>query len=251
MRIKERYRTSLGFACAVVFLLGIWLIASVWVQKTVLPSPVTVFEKLPLLFSKGMLQHVTASLYRIAVGMGAAVLLGFLLGLLMGSLPQWQSFFSPLIYLTYPIPKMALLPIVMLLGGLGDLSKIIMIILIVTPQVLVAVRDAVLEIPAYYYDVYRCIGAQKIKLFYKITLPACLPAVFSTSRVSLGTAISILFFTENYGTEYGMGYFIMDAWMRMDYPAMYGGILLLSLLGLILFVLLDVLAAGMMRWRHS
>lgn len=249
-KIMTRYRTSFGFVAALCFLFGIWLIASLLVQKTVLPSPITVLEKLPLLFSKGMLQHVTASLYRIAIGMGVAVLLGFLLGLLMGSLPRWQSFFSPLIYLTYPIPKMALLPIVMLLGGLGDLSKIIMIVLIVTPQVLVAVRDAVLEIPAHYYDVYRCIGGKKSKLFYKITLPACLPAVFSTSRVSLGTAISILFFTENYGTEYGMGYFIMDAWMRMDYPAMYGGILLLSLLGLVLFILLDVLADKTMRWRN-
>ena len=62
--------------------------------------------------------------------------------------------------------------------------------------------------------------------------------------------ISILFFTENYGTEFGMGYFIMDAWMRMDYPAMYGSILLLSLLGLVLFILLDLLANRVMPWRR-
>lgn len=250
MKIKRNYWRSIVFLGALLFLLALWQLASLIFQKTVLPSPITVFQQLPLLFEKNMAVHLLASLYRISVGMGLAVLLGFLLGLLMGSLPKWQSFFSPLVYLTYPIPKMALLPIVMLLGGLGDLSKIIMIILIVTPQVLVAVRDAVAEIPPHYYDVYRCIGASRGRLFRKITLPACLPAIFSTSRVSLGTAISILFFTENYGTEFGMGYFIMDAWMRMDYPAMYGSILLLSLLGLVLFILLDLLANRVMPWRR-
>lgn len=117
---------------------------------------------------------------------------------------------------------MALLPIVMLLGGLGNISKIIMIMLIVLPQVTIAVRDAVRNIPQNYYDIYQTLQAKKPTIFLAVTLPSSLPAVFSSLRVSLGTALSILFFTENYGTEYGMGYFIMDAWTRMDYPAMYG-----------------------------
>ena len=242
-------RRMLSFMGAGIFLLVIWQGASLLLAKPLLPSPVTVIQALPALVQRDLFRHLGASLWRIALGMVLAVLLGFLLGLLIASLPRWKNFFDPLVYLTYPIPKMALLPIVMLLGGLGDLSKVIMIVLIVTPQVLVAVRDAIEEIPGHYYDVYRVIGASSWQTFGKITFPATLPAIFSTSRVSLGTAISILFFTENYGTEYGMGYFIMDAWMRMDYPAMYAAILILSLLGLVLFVALDLLAKWVMPWR--
>lgn len=240
----------LFFGIAGLFLLVLWQIASLLVAKTLLPSPITVIAALPDLVAHDLVAHLQASLWRIGVGMVLSILLGFFLGLLIASLPKWKSFFDPIVYLTYPIPKMALLPIVMLLGGLGDASKILMIILIVTPQVLVAVRDAIEEIPTHYYDVYRVLGASASLRFAKITLPACLPAIFSTSRVSLGTAISILFFTENYGTEFGMGYFIMDAWLRMDYPAMYGGILVLSLLGLVLFVALDLLATKIMPWRQ-
>lgn len=244
-------KKMLFFTIAGLFLLLLWQIASLLVAKTLLPSPITVILALPDLVARNLGVHLQASLWRIGVGMVLSILLGFVLGLLIASLPKWKSFFDPIVYLTYPIPKMALLPIVMLLGGLGDGSKILMIILIVTPQVLVAVRDAIEEIPKHYYDVYRVIGASASLRFTKITLPACLPAIFSTSRVSLGTAISILFFTENYGTEFGMGYFIMDAWLRMDYPAMYGGILILSLLGLILFVALDLLATKIMPWRQT
>ncbi|HPR80931.1 MAG TPA: ABC transporter permease subunit, partial [Enterococcus sp.] len=91
---------------------------------------------------------------------------------------------------------MALLPIVMLLGGLGDGSKITMIVLIVLPQVTISVRDAVREIPHHYYDVYRGLKATRWQQFSAITFPATLPAMFSSTRISLGTAISILFFTE-------------------------------------------------------
>ena len=185
------------------------------------------------------------------LGMLYALSGGFILGLLMGSLPKWRYFFDPLIYLTYPIPKMALLPIVMLLGGLGDSSKIMMIVLIVLPQVAISVRDAVRQIPENNYDVYRALKANKWQQFCQITLPATLPGVLSGARISLGTAISILFFTENYGTQYGMGYFIMDSWTRMDYPAMYGGILILSSFGLVLFLLLDLLSFWLCKWQRD
>ncbi|WP_122645314.1 ABC transporter permease [Enterococcus mediterraneensis] len=248
---KRRLKRWVNFLLAIFLLLLFWQLASLVVQKDLLPSPFIVLKNLPLLFSKGIIKHLQASFLRVLMGMICAVLLGFGIGLMIGRMAKWRELFDPLLYLTYPIPKMALLPIVMLLGGLGDLSKILMIVLIVAPQVAVAVRDGVRDIPEYYYDVYRCIGASNLQQFFKITVPASLPAIFGAVRISLGTALSILFFTENYGTEYGMGYFIMDSWTRLDYPAMYGGILILSCLGLILFLLLDQCAAYILKWRKN
>lgn len=248
---REWSKRVIGASGAIFLFAGVWWLASLILQKTLLPSPWTVFVNIPSLFQKEMGLHIQVSGYRIFLGMLYALSGGFILGLLMGSLPKWRYFFDPLIYLTYPIPKMALLPIVMLLGGLGDSSKIMMIVLIVLPQVAISVRDAVRQIPENNYDVYRALKANKWQQFCQITLPATLPGVLSGARISLGTAISILFFTENYGTQYGMGYFIMDSWTRMDYPAMYGGILILSSFGLVLFLLLDLLSFWLCKWQRD
>lgn len=248
---REWSKRIIGASGAIFLFVSVWWLASLILQKTLLPSPWTVFVNIPSLFQKEMGLHIQVSGYRIFLGMLYALSGGFILGLLMGSLRKWRYFFDPLIYLTYPIPKMALLPIVMLLGGLGDSSKIMMIVLIVLPQVAISVRDAVRQIPENNYDVYRALKANKWQQFCQITLPATLPGVLSGARISLGTAISILFFTENYGTQYGMGYFIMDSWTRMDYPAMYGGILILSSFGLVLFLLLDLLSFWLCKWQRD
>jgi ABC-type nitrate/sulfonate/bicarbonate transport system permease component len=239
---------GLVFAALVLHL--VWYIASIMLNQSMLPTPQVVYANFPKLIEKNIEWHFLVSLGRVLAGMSIALLIGFVLGLLMGSFKTLNKLFDPILYLTYPIPKMAMLPIVMLLFGLGDTSKIIMIVLIVFPQVVLAVRDAVRTIPSHYYDIYQSIRASKWQQFHHITLPASMYAILSTSRVSLGTAISILFFTENYGTEYGMGYYIMDAWMRLDYPSMYGAILLLSLMGFVLFLLIDFIGWATMKWER-
>lgn len=241
----------IGLLWAALLLHAFWFGASIWLNKTILPSPVLVYQNFPKLFEHQLGQHMLVSLGRVLSGMLLALLFGVSLGLIMGRSARWNRLFDPIIYLTYPIPKMALLPIVMLLFGLGDASKIIMIVLIVFPQVVLAVRDAVKNISPRLYDIYDCLKASKLQQFWHITLPASLYAVLSTSRISLGTAISVLFFTENYGTEYGMGYFIMDTWLRMDYLSMYGAILILSLMGLALFLLIDLIGWYAMKWERN
>jgi len=155
---------------------------------------------------------------------------------------------APVIYLIYPIPKVALLPVFMVLFGLGEESKILMIFFIVVFQVTVAVRDGVKEIPQEtYYSLYS-LGASKIAVFREILIPASLPKILTSLRVAMATAVSVLFFTETFGTQYGMGYFIMDAWMRVNYPEMYSGILALSITGLLLFGLIDYAETRLCRW---
>ncbi|MNI78075.1 putative aliphatic sulfonates transport permease protein SsuC [compost metagenome] len=129
----------------------------------------------------------------------------------------------------------------MLLYGLGDKSKIIIIVLILVFQIIVAVRDAALNIPYETYNPIRSLGASKLQIFSHITLPAILPELLTTLRLSIGTALSILFFAEGYGTKYGIGYYILDAWSRISYLEMYTGIIILGLLGFVLFMLIDIL----------
>ncbi|MDR2832889.1 MAG: ABC transporter permease [Streptococcaceae bacterium] len=241
----------IGLVAAGIVIHIIWILASLWMQRNILPMPTVVYRSFPRLLNNNLGAHMMVSLYRVFVSMGISILLGFFIGWLMGTSKKLDMLFDPILYLTYPVPKMALLPIVMLLFGLGDASKIIMIVMITLPQVILAVRDAIRNIPEHLYDIYECLQANKWQKFRYITFPASFYALLSTSRISLGTAISVLFFTETYGTTRGMGFFIMDSWMRMDYPSMYLSIIILSVMGLILFLLIDLLGVYTLRWQKT
>jgi NitT/TauT family transport system permease protein len=182
-------------------------------------------------------------------GVGLSLISGVFIGLLMAYSKNWNKVLNPLVYFTYPVPKTALLPVAMLLFGLGDSSKVILIVLILVFQVIIAVRDAVLNISQETYNPIRSLGASKLQIFKYITLPSILPAMLTNLRLSIGTALSILFFAEGYGTQLGIGYYILDAWTRIDYLGMYAGIIAISLFGFVLFVLIDILEEAVCQWK--
>jgi len=229
----------------------IWHLCSIAVNTKVLPKPLTVYLNMNNLYGENLYIHVLVSLYRVGNGLIISLVIGIFLGLLMAYSKTWNKILNPLVYFTYPIPKTALLPMVMLLFGLGDTSKIIIIVLILVFQIIVAVRDAALNISPGTYDSIRSLGASKLQIFTHITLPAILPELLTTLRLSLGTALSILFFTEGYGTQYGIGYYILDAWTRIDYIGMYAGIIVISLLGFALFILVDILEETVCKWKFK
>ena len=76
-----------------------------------------------------------------------------------------------------------------------------------------------------------------------------LPDLFTSIRISLGTAVSVLFFVESYGTKYGMGYYIVNAWSRINYIDMYGGIIVISVVGFLLFTLIDFISDFICKWN--
>ena len=228
----------------------LWFLASLWLKQDMLPSPLKVYQHLFQMNVTKMSLHVYNSFIRLFWGMLLAVFIGFFVGLLMGRSEKWNKLLDPIVSLTYPIPKIALLPIIMLLFGLGNQSKIILILLIVVFPVILSVRDGIKGIPESYFKQLKVLGASNWQLFKLITLPAGLASILSAIRVALGTAIAILFFTEVYGTQYGLGYFIMDAWGRLDYLDMYSGILILSAVSFVLFLLIDKVEARLLKWRQ-
>ncbi|WP_154797020.1 ABC transporter permease, partial [Lactiplantibacillus plantarum] len=129
------------------------------------------------------------------------------------------------------------------------LSKIIMLIIAVSFQVIVSVRDNVHQIPEDYYQTLKVLNANPLEIFFNIIWPASLPGVLSALRIALGTSFAILFFTEEYGTEIGLGYFIMDQWQRMNYPTMYAGIIIVSIIAYILFEVINISENYCTRWK--
>jgi len=232
----------------ILIVLMIWQAVAIVVNLPIIPTPLLVLDNLLNIFASKIAIHGLYSLWRIVAGVFFAIIVGIPLGLCMGYFKSWDKALSPVIYLTYPIPKIALLPVIMLLLGLGELSKILMIFLIIVFQVIVAVRDGVKGIPKEtYYPLYS-LGAGVFDIFRDVLVPASLPKFLTSLRVAMATAISVLFFTETFGTQYGMGYFIMDAWMRVNYLEMYSGIVILSYIGLILFGTIDYIERKVCCW---
>lgn len=242
---------GIWYIYGMLIFLALWQAAASLLKLPIIPAPGVVVVNLVQIFVPEIASHAFYSLWRIAAGVFLAVLVGLPLGLGMGYFPKWDRLLSPLVYLTYPVPKIALLPVLMLLFGLGELSKILMIFLIIVFQVIVAVRDGVKSIPKEtYYPLYS-LGAGVIDVFREILIPASLPKFLTALRVAMATAVSVLFFTETFGTKYGMGYFIMDAWMRVNYLEMYSGIVVLSNIGLILFGTIDYLERKLCGWQYK
>ena len=100
------------------------------------------------------------------------------------------------------------------------------------------------------YNPLISLGASRLQMFYNVTLPAILSEVLTNIRLFIGTALSVLFFAEAYGTNMGIGYFIQDAWSRINYIDMYSGIVILSILGLILFIILDYIESVVCKWKR-
>jgi NitT/TauT family transport system permease protein len=178
--------------------------------------------------------HFSASTFRAVTAMVIGWAIAFPIGILMGSNHGVDRFLSPFVTMTYPVPKVVLLPVVLLLFGLGDFSKIIIISLILGYQVLVATRDGVRGIHPQHLDSIRSLGAGKWQLFWEGYLPAALPHGFTALRLNSGVSVAVLFFVESFATTEGLGYLIMDAWGQMDFNAMFVGIFGMSLLGVIL-----------------
>ena len=244
---ENRSRVWYIFGAAAVLLL--WQAASVLADLPIVPRPTAVLDNLGQTFADKIAPHCFFSLWRIVAGALCAVVIGIPLGLCMGYFPRVDHALSPVVYLTFPIPKVALLPVVMLLAGLGETAKIIMIVMIIVFQVIVAVRDGVKSIPGeMYYPLYS-LGAGFTAVLREILIPASTPRFLSALRIAMATAVSVLFFTETFGTEYGMGYFIMDAWMRVNYLEMYSGIVILSMMGLFVFAIIDWLERRLCRWQ--
>ena len=233
------------------FVLLLWQGLALLLDKPFLPPVSDILLNILMTFWGKIAVHALYSLRRILIGIVFTLLAGVPLGILMGYLKKIDFLFSPLLYFSYPVPKMALLPIVMLLFGLGETAKIVMIFLITFFPVVVNIRDDVKNIPLEVFYPVLSLGAGHFQIIKEIILPGAMPVALTSLRLGIGTAISVLFFTENFGTEYGLGYFIMDAWMRVNYIEMYSGILILSMIGLLLFVAIDSLENKLCPWRED
>ena len=220
----------------IVMFFALWQLCAFAIDRPILPSPV---EVVPLFFQNitgDLGLHFLASSGRVLAAVVLATFFAAPLGLALGQMPRLDRVISPLIAIIYPIPKIIFLPVIYVLMGISDFSKITLIAIIIFFQILVVVRDEASSLKKELILSVKSLGAGRRALFRYVYLPASLPAVLTALRVSVGTAVAVLFIAEQSLTNYGLGYYIViETYQVLMYPEMYTGIMGMGILGVLLY----------------
>lgn len=247
---QERALTILSPLAALV----VWQLASDagLVNQRYVPSPVRIAEAGWALAVSGQLElHIYATLRRLVAGFILGAVPGVLLGIVMG-LNRWvRAVLDPLVAAFYPIPKIALLPLLMLLFGLGNSSKAAVVAMSVLFLTVINTTVGVMQLDRIYFDVARNYGAPWYKLFLRVILPGALPTIFAGLRISLGVSLVVLVSAEFVATRSGLGYLIWTSWETLVVENMFVGIIVITILGVLSTFLLHELERRLIPWRND
>ncbi len=213
------------------------------------PPPTSVILNLFEMVKTGeIVDHASISLQRITLGFLLGAFPGVILGLMMGWFKGFRAFFDPIIAATYPIPKIAVLPLILIIFGLGEMSKVITVAIAGLFLVLITTAHGVANIDPILIQAAKNYGAKGFTLFSKVIFPASLPAIFTGLRLSLGVSLLIIVAAEFVAANRGIGYLIWVSWSTLAVKDMYSGLVVISVLGIFFTRGLDRLGEKLMPW---
>jgi ABC-type nitrate/sulfonate/bicarbonate transport system permease component len=238
-------------ALAPLVLLLAWelLVQAGILDRRFFPAPSVVADRFMELARTTLPAHIGISLTRAAVGFILGAIPAVLLGVLMGLVPIVRAALQPIVGALFAIPKVAILPLVMLIFGLGEQSKWAIIAIAVFFQVLISTTAGVANIDRIYLDVGRNFGAGRLATLWTIALPGALPVIFAGIRLGWGVSLLLLVTAEMVAAKSGLGYLIWQSWQTFIIEDMYVGLLTIAALGMISFWLLDLLEGWLIPWR--
>ncbi len=220
------------------------------VDDRFIPSPAQIFKAAVAMARTGELwSDIGVSLYRLLAGMIIGGAPGLAVGMIMGLNRYIRAALDPLIAALYPIPKIAILPLLMLAFGLGDASKIAAVAISIFLLTAINTMAGVLAIDKGYFDVAANFKTPWPKLFTRVILPATLPTIFSGLRIGLGLALVVLVAAEFVSSHAGIGYLIWSSWETLLIDRMFVGIIAITILGVLANVLLNELASYFVPWK--
>jgi ABC-type nitrate/sulfonate/bicarbonate transport system permease component len=236
-----------------LILLGLWeVLARVTVIDTrFFPAPSSIFGVFGQMIRSGELPtHLGISLQRIAIGFLIGAVPGVLVGLTMGLFSPVRAIIQPLIDATFPIPKIAILPLFIMIFGIGEESKYAIIATAVIYLVLINTVAGVKNIDRIYLDVGRNFHASRRMMFTDIALPGALPLVVAGLKLGMGVALLIIVSAEFVGAKSGIGYLIWTSWQIFQVEKMYVGLLVIALVGFATAIVLNALERVLVPWKQ-
>jgi len=215
------------------------------------PAPTRILETLLKLADSGVLwTNTAASLQRLAWGFLLGGIPALVLGVSMGLYRPLRAAVDPLVAATYPIPKSAIMPLILLIFGLGEASKIVMVAIGVFYPLLINSMAGVLEIDRIYLDVGRNFRASRWQVFRTIALPGALPLIMSGIKLGVGMGLILIAIAEMVGAKSGLGFMIWNAWEILSVETMYVGLIVIAVLGFLFSFSLDELERFVLPWKE-
>src|SRR6201998_3445463 len=242
-------RSAPWLAC--LGLLGVWQPAAVILNTHSFPTAWEAIRAVPsILGDKESLINILASLRRMAIGFGVAVTVSIPLGLMMGRSRGVAAFFNPLLMVTYPVPKAALMPIIMLWLGVGDLAKMLVIFLGVSLPVIYhsfqgakAVEEKMLWSGA-------AMGLSAMQRVFRSVLPSALPEILTGCRTGLVLALITMITSEMIARQSGAGNILFNAMDMGQYDTVFAMIIIVGAMGICLDALFERIRARLVRWSE-
>jgi NitT/TauT family transport system permease protein len=253
-RLNKDHRDRIISIASPLVLLLLWQIAAQTglIDQRFFPAPSKVFSTFLKLAANGSLWDNTwTTLQRLFWGTLVGGIPGLLLGVAIGLSRPLRAVVDPLIAATYPVPKSAIFPLLLLICGLGEASKIAMVAIGVFYPVLINTATGVLEINKVYLDVGRNYGANRWQVFSTIALPGAVPHIMSGIKLGLGLGLMLIAIAEMIGSKSGLGYMIWNAWELLSVEQMYVGLLVIAFLGYVISLILTELERKLVPWKSS
>jgi ABC-type nitrate/sulfonate/bicarbonate transport system permease component len=240
-----------GFGILVMVLM-VWELASRLERPEFVLSPLEIAGHLvEALVSGDLLVHVGASLARSLPGFLLGSLVGVLLGLLAGIARSLDQLLSPVVFLTYPVPKIVFLPIIMLWMGIGDASKIAVIALACFYPCFINAYYGARATSTIMVWASLNMGARPAQVFQKVVIPSALPLIFAGLRVSLALSFILLFSAEMINARSGLGFLVRQAETSLRFDLMYVAIVAVAALGYASDQLLLLLRRRLLAWQAA
>jgi ABC-type nitrate/sulfonate/bicarbonate transport system permease component len=199
--------------------------------------------------SAELYQHAGASLLRALPGFAIGTLVGVALGLAAGVARGFDQMLSPVVFLTYPVPKIVMLPLFMLWFGIGDLSKILIIALACFYPTFINAYYGARSTPTILVWSGLNMGASRWEIFRRVVVPSAAPLVFAGMRVALALSFIVMFATEMINARSGLGHLIREAENGLRFDLMYVSLLAIAILGYLGDRLLRAARARVLAWQ--
>jgi NitT/TauT family transport system permease protein len=254
MSNTTRYAQRALYVVSPILLLCAWelVVRTKLLDARFFPPPSAIAGDFIVFWTSGALYTNTAvTLERIAVGFMIGAVPGIGLGLLVGISPWARAVVDPIVALLYPIPKIAVLPLVLLIFGIGETSKYVLVAFGVFFLVLINTASGVRQIDRIHIDVARSYGFRRSTFYRRVLLPGALPNIIAGVKLSIGIAIVLAVAAEFSASKSGLGYTIWFAWTTLQVERMYVALVVISMLGYLLSLLVNALEFVVLPWRRT
>jgi taurine transport system permease protein len=243
-------------AGAVAAVLALWAAAAAfgWADPKLIPSPQSVWEAFLDILQNGyknhtLLQHIGASLGRLLAAFLLAAAAAVPLGLASGYNSKIRAVLEPIVEFYRPLPPLAYYTILVLWLGIGNPSKIALLLLACFAPVYVSCVSAVLGINRDFLNCAYAVGASRRQAFFHVVFPACLPGVLTGLRTALGVGYTTLVSAEMVAATSGLGWMVLDASRMLRSDIVFLGIIIMGITGILMDWCLRLLERRLVPWK--